>query len=70
MMRYRCPGCGYIYDEVRGDAHEGFGPGTSWAQIPADWACPDCAVNEKVDFKVVPEKAGEGGFQGRPTSRN
>jgi rubredoxin len=27
MMRYRCPGCGYTYDEARGDAHEGFPPG-------------------------------------------
>ena len=30
-MRYRCPGCGYIYDEARGDPHEGFAPGTAWA---------------------------------------
>ena len=56
-MRYRCPGCGYVYDEARGDAHEGFAPGTQWAQIPQDWACPDCSVNEKADFKPV---AGEG----------
>lgn len=49
--RYRCPGCGYTYDEARGDAHQGFAPGTTWAQIPADWACPDCAVNEKADFE-------------------
>jgi rubredoxin len=40
-------------DEARGDAHEGFAPGTTWAQVPADWACPDCAVNEKADFKIV-----------------
>jgi rubredoxin len=50
MMRYRCPGCGYTYDEARGDAHQGFAPGTTWAQIPASWCCPDCAVNEKADF--------------------
>lgn len=53
MMRYRCPGCGYTYDEARGDAHQGFPPGTKWAQIPASWPCPDCAVNEKEDFKPV-----------------
>ena len=47
MMRYRCPGCDYIYDEARGDAHQGFAPGTLWAQIPQAWSCPDCAVNEK-----------------------
>lgn len=52
-MRYRCPGCGYVYDEARGDAHQGFAAGTTWAQIPAHWICPDCAVNEKADFQVV-----------------
>jgi alkane 1-monooxygenase len=52
-MRYRCPGCGYIYDEARGDPHEGFAPGTAWVKIPADWPCPDCAVNEKADFKRI-----------------
>ena len=50
MRRYRCPGCGYVYDEQAGDAHEGFAPGTSWAQVPDDWACPDCAVRDKADF--------------------
>jgi rubredoxin len=51
--RYCCPGCGYTYDEARGDSHEGFAPGTPWAQIPVDWACPDCTVNEKADFRIV-----------------
>jgi rubredoxin len=54
-MSYRCPGCGYIYDEARGDAHQGFAPGTKWAQIPAHWPCPDCAVNEKANFEAVGE---------------
>lgn len=53
MRRYRCPGCGYVYDEQLGDAHEGFAPGTSWAQVPDDWACPDCAVRDKADFILV-----------------
>jgi len=56
VTRYRCPGCGYTYDEARGNAHEGFAPGTTWARIPANWACPDCAVNEKIDFKPVDER--------------
>ena len=51
--RYRCPGCGYTYDEARGDAHQGFAPGTPWTEVPADWACPDCAVNDKADFVRV-----------------
>jgi rubredoxin len=59
MTRYRCPGCGYTYDEARGDAHQGFPPGTTWPQIPADWACPDCAVNEKADFSSCDAPTGE-----------
>jgi rubredoxin len=50
MARYRCPGCGHVHDEQAGDPHEGFPPGTPWAQIPDDWACPDCAVRDKADF--------------------
>lgn len=53
MHRYRCPGCGYVYDEKLGDAHEGFAPGTTLAQVPDDWACPDCAVRDKADFVLV-----------------
>lgn len=55
--RFRCPGCGYVYDEARGDAHEGFVAGTRWTQIPESWACPNCAVREKPDFEVLAESA-------------
>lgn len=51
MARYQCPGCGYIYDEDEGDIHEGFPAGTQWPQIPEDWACPSCAVRDKIDFE-------------------
>jgi rubredoxin len=50
-MRYVCPGCDYAYDEQVGDAHEGFAPGTSWSEIPEDWACPDCGVRDRLDFE-------------------
>ena len=53
FMHYQCPGCGYIYDESKGEPHEGFPAGTQWANIPDDWACPDCAVREKVDFSAL-----------------
>ena len=46
----RCPGCGYTYSVETGDESEGFPAGTTWAQIPDDWCCPDCGVREKVDF--------------------
>lgn len=53
MASFRCPGCGYVYDEAEGFAREGFPPGTPWAQVPEDWTCPDCAVRDKVDFEAV-----------------
>jgi alkane 1-monooxygenase len=49
----RCPACGYSYDETRGDAREGFAPGTSWASVPATWVCPDCGVRDKTEFVVT-----------------
>ncbi|WP_461423606.1 rubredoxin [Ketobacter sp.] len=55
MTKYQCPDCGYVYDEVVGDPHEGFPAGTTWEKIPEDWACPDCAVRDKVDFIVFQE---------------
>jgi rubredoxin len=51
MSRYRCPACGYVYDEERGHPREGFPAGTSWSEVPDDWACPDCGVRDKVDFE-------------------
>ncbi len=53
MTAFRCPECGYTYDEERGDRHEGFAPGTTWAEVPADWHCPDCGVEHKDDFRAV-----------------
>jgi len=49
--RYQCTDCGFVYDEAQGCAREGFAAGTRWSQIPDDWACPDCAVRDKVDFR-------------------
>jgi rubredoxin len=50
MTRYRCPGCGYTYDEKQGDAHEGYPPGTPFDELPEDFVCPACAVRYKEDF--------------------
>ncbi len=58
MARYRCPGCGYTYDEREGDAHEGFPPDTPFDSLPEDFACPDCAVRDKADFEVLEEASG------------
>lgn len=55
MSRYQCPGCGYVYDEAKGNLHEGFPPGTGWTAIPEQWCCPDCGVREKPDFVRLDE---------------
>ena len=53
MSAYRCDTCGYVYDEEQGHPREGFSPGTSWEEIPAEWVCPDCGVRDKLDFALV-----------------
>lgn len=51
--KYRCPCCGYVYDEHKGDPYDGYPPGTPWAALPDSWQCPDCSVREKTDFEDV-----------------
>lgn len=47
-----CVVCGFLYDEALGLPDEGVAPGTRWADIPADWQCPECGVG-KADFEMV-----------------
>jgi rubredoxin len=51
MGEYKCPECGYTYDEAAGDDHEGYAPGTAFNALPDDFACPDCSVRFKEDFE-------------------
>lgn len=48
-MKYVCNLCGYVYDEEAGAPDEGIAPGTKWADVPEDWACPLCGAT-KEDF--------------------
>lgn len=56
MSKFECPDCQYIYDEDRGEPHEGYEPGTLWEQVPDSFPCPNCFVREKPDFLAVTEK--------------
>jgi rubredoxin len=47
---WRCPECEWRYDEARGDAGEGFAPGTPAAAFPDDGSCPDCGVRSKTEL--------------------
>jgi rubredoxin len=49
---YICIVCGFVYDEAAGRPEDGIAPGTPWADVPEDWACPDCGV-AKADFEPV-----------------
>lgn len=60
MGRFRCPECGYIYDEQTGDTHEGYAPGTPFRQLAEDFACPDCAVRFRDDFECLQPAADDG----------
>lgn len=43
-MKYRCEICHYIYDPEAGDPDNSVEPGTSFADIPDDWCCPECGA--------------------------
>lgn len=47
-----CIVCGFVYSEEEGRPEDGIAPGTQWANVPEDWACPDCGV-AKADFEAV-----------------
>lgn len=51
--QYKCPGCGYTYDEAVGDDHEGYPPGMQFSDLPDDFVCPACAVRYKEDFVIL-----------------
>jgi len=46
MHKYRCTVCNYIYDPAKGDPDGGIAPGTPFAELPEDWACPECGVGK------------------------
>ncbi|WP_320827736.1 rubredoxin [Reinekea sp.] len=52
FKKFECIVCGFIYDEALGLPEEGLIAGTRWADIPDDWACPECGV-AKEDFEMV-----------------
>ncbi|MEY6432779.1 rubredoxin [Thioalkalicoccus limnaeus] len=52
MKTYVCLVCGLVYDEAQGWPEEGIHPGTAWADVPADWLCPECGAG-KEDFEMV-----------------
>ena len=52
LNTYVCIVCGFIYDEAAGRPEAKIAAGTRWADVPAEWTCPDCGV-AKADFEMV-----------------
>ena len=46
MKKFKCVPCGYIYDPAVGDPDNGIAAGTAFADLPADWVCPECGVGK------------------------
>jgi len=46
MDKYECLACGYVYDPAVGDPDAGIVPGVPFADLPADWVCPECGVGK------------------------
>ena len=47
MEKYVCTPCGYIYDPATGDPDNGVAAGTAFADLPADWVCPECGAEKE-----------------------
>lgn len=52
MKKFKCIACDYIYDPEIGDPDNGIAPGTSFADLPANWECPICGV-AKDTFEAI-----------------
>ncbi len=50
MDKYKCTVCGYVYDPEAGDPENDVSAGTSFKDVPEDWACPICGAG-KEDFE-------------------
>ena len=52
MDKDECLACGYVYDPAVGDPSAGIAPGVSFADLPADWVCPECGVGKDM-FELI-----------------
>ncbi len=49
-MKYICELCGLIYDEEAGYPVRKIAPGTAFADLPEDFACPSCGSEKEAFF--------------------
>ena len=48
MDKYVCSVCGYVYDPEVGDPENGVEAGTAFEDLPEDWKCPLCKVDQSL----------------------
>lgn len=48
MERMQCDNCGHVYDSTEGDPKNNVAPNTAWADVPADYKCPECGAGKDV----------------------
>jgi rubredoxin len=49
---YLCTVCGWLYEEANGLPEADIPAGTRWADVAADFLCPECGVG-KEEFEKV-----------------
>jgi len=52
QTRMECGVCWTVYDPAAGDPLGRAGPGTAFADLPADWGCPTCDAPAAKFLKV------------------
>ena len=50
--KHQCLDCIYSYDPRIGDPKQGIPPGTTFEDLPEDWACPICKAKKR-RFKAI-----------------
>ena len=50
--RHICGGCYFVYEQAKGLPQQAITPNTAFADLPAEWRCPDCGV-EKSSLRAV-----------------
>lgn len=43
-QKYQCQICNHVYDPTEGDPLANVHPGTEFANLPAEWTCPECGA--------------------------
>lgn len=57
---HECAVCWRPYDPDEGDDRAGVAPGTSFADLPAHWCCPDCEAPKARFLALIEEGPREG----------